>query len=377
MEEQIMTTEILMEKINLIANRLVNLGGANYEADKTGDKSEFSKGNIARDFGIEEWDWPQGVGLYGLTSLQQYLGDNRYQKFFNDWFTRNMEIGLPSKNINTTAPFLSLLANLESFHNPDYEILCYNHAQWLVEELPKTLENGFQHVTSAIGDRNGVILHENELWVDTLVMAVLYLNQAGHHFKRQDWIDESIHQVLVHIKYLYDKKTGLFHHGWTFSTRDNFGGIFWGRGNSWFTFGIMDFIQSFDNDLNSGLREYFIDTYRSQVNALISLQSPSGLWHTVLDDPDSYEEVSGSSAITAGILKGIRTGVLDKSYCKYTNKAIDAICSNISEDGTVLNVSAGTGIGMNAERYKNVSIKPMAYGQALALIALTEALAAL
>ena len=76
--------------------------------------------------------------------------------------------------------------------------------------LPRTQEGGFQHVTSANGDRQGVRLNENEMWIDTLFMTVLFLNKMGQKYHRQDWIDESIHQVLMHIKYLYDKESGLF-----------------------------------------------------------------------------------------------------------------------------------------------------------------------
>ncbi len=42
-----------------------------------------------------------------------------------------------------------------------------------------------------------------------------------------------------------------------------------------------------------GVREFIVNTYKSQVRTLKKLQSQSGLWHTVLDDPASYEEVSG------------------------------------------------------------------------------------
>ena len=118
----------------------------------------------------------------------------------------------------------------------------------------------------------------------------------------------------------------------------------------------------------------FVDTLKAQVNALAKYQSKSGLWHTVIDDPTSYEEVSGSAAIAAGILAGIRLGILDDSFKPVGKKAIEAICNNIAKDGTVLNVSGGTGMGYNKEHYKNIIIAPMAYGQSLTIMALVEAL---
>lgn len=371
-----MQNEVLLKKIDLVVDRLLHLGSADYDQDKSASREDSKKGLIARDFGIEEWDWPQGVGLYGLCKLQNYYGDNRYLPFLEDWFAKNIEKGLPSKNINTTAPFLALMELSRKTENPVYRSMCLERAEWLMQELPKTEEGGFQHVTSAIGNRDGVSLNEGQIWADTLFMAVLFLNQAGQYFNRPDFVQESVHQFLLHIKYLYDKQSELFHHGWTFHGRHNFGNIFWCRGNSWFTYGVMDYLSSFDRiALDEGSKRFLLDTYQSQVSALLKLQDQCGLWHTVLDDPDSYCEVSGTAAITAGILKGMKSGLLNQNCKDAAEAAVLAICDNVAEDGTVLNVSAGTGIGMDKEHYKNIMINPMAYGQSLTLLALTEALA--
>lgn len=370
-----MTNKQLLEKIDLVVDKLMNLGGCDYEKDKTVAQTETKKGIVQRDFGIEEWDWPQGVGLYGLYKLQNYHQDSRYLDFFQNWFNHNREIGLPSRNINTTAPYLALINLLEQLDDREaLEQLCAEHADWLIHHLPKTQENGFQHVVSAIGNRDGVALNNGQLWVDTLVMAVLFLNMAGRRYHKPEWEHEALHQILLHIKYLYDKQTGLFYHGWSFERNDNFGGVFWCRGNSWFTYGIMDYIETCQDSINPGIRAFLIDTFKAQVKALLSLQAPSGLWHTVLTDNTSYEEVSGSAAIAAGIIKGMKAGILDASCQPAVDRAIEAICRNIADDGTVLNVSAGTGMGMDGDHYKNITLMPMAYGQSLTLIALYEAL---
>lgn len=361
-------------KLDLVIDKLLHLGGPENEDElKNGGEAV---GFFRRDFGITEWDWPQGVGLYGLLRMMQYTGSRQYVDFLNDWFAGNLRQGLPSHNINTTTPLLTLADFNLWVHNPEFEKLCLDWADWLMTCLPRTREGGFQHVTSANGDRQGVRLNENEMWIDTLFMTVLFLNRMGHRYYRDDWVDESIHQVLLHIKYLYDTHTGLFYHGWSFNRMDNFGGVFWCRGNSWFTLGILDWLEDFRGTLNRGVKTLVTDTYKAQVSALCRLQSESGLWHTVLDDPTSYEEVSGSAAITAGLLKGIRTGILDDGCLPVAARAVRAILDNIDEDGTVRNVSAGTGMGMNADHYKNILIEPMAYGQSLTILALAEALAA-
>lgn len=363
----------LRKKLDLVIEKLLNLGGPD-NAKELEESGGEAIGFFKRDFGIREWDWPQGVGLYGLLKIMQQDRNDTYKEFLHDWFVQNMEQGLPSRNINTTTPLLSLVELNEYYHDEKFETLCLEWAEWLMNCIPRTKEGGFQHVTSANGDRQGVRLNENEMWIDTLFMTGLFLNKMGQKYQNEEWVNESIHQVLMHIKYLYDKKSGLLYHGWTFNGNNNFGGIFWCRGNSWFTLGMMEYIEMFKGTLNAGVKTLIVDTYKAQVKTLKELQAPSGLWHTVLDDSGSYEEVSGSAAIAAGILKGIRLGILDDSYLPCAEKAVKGILKNIDKDGTVLNVSGGTGMGMNAEHYKNILIAPMAYGQSLTILALSEAL---
>lgn len=364
--------EEILKKLELVIDKLMHLGGPENEEDlKSGGEAI---GFFRRDFGIAEWDWPQGVGLYGLLKMMQFQGGDQYKEFLHQWYKKNMAQGLPSRNINTTTPLLTLVELNEMFQDKEFEDLCLDWAKWLMECLPRTCEGGFQHVTSANGDRQGVRLNESEMWIDTLFMTVLFLNKMGQKYDRQEWIDEGIFQVLQHIKYLYDDHTGLFFHGWSFNRMDNFGGIFWCRGNSWFTLGILDYLNEFRKPMNEGVYRYILNTYKAQVKALKKLQSKSGLWHTVLDDPSSYEEVSGSAAIAAGILKGIRMGVLPPACSECAERAIEAILNNIAPDGTVLNVSGGTGMGYDADHYKNILIAPMAYGQSLTILALVEAL---
>ena len=132
---------------------------------------------------------------------------------------------------------------LDYWDSSQYEIACLERADWLMKRLPRT-ENGlFQHVTSAIGDRSGVRLNDNEVWIDTIFMAVLFLNKMGQRYECKEWIEESRIQIEKHIQYLWNQENGLFYHGYSFKRKDHFGGIFWCRGNSWFTNGIMDYIE--------------------------------------------------------------------------------------------------------------------------------------
>jgi Predicted unsaturated glucuronyl hydrolase involved in regulation of bacterial surface properties, and related proteins len=366
---------ILEDKLNLVVNKLKNLQRPDNETTISSSMADGgqSVGLFPRDFGMDPWDWPQGVGLYGMYNLYDVNKDSSNIEFIKNWYQKRFEEGLPVRNINTTIPLLTLTYMMDEL-GENYMDLCKDWADWLLNSLPKTRENGFQHTTTNDASKGTINLNEGQLWVDTLFMTVLFLARMGKCTGDKKYINEAVHQYLIHIKYLYEKKAGMFYHGWSFIENSNFGGIFWCRGNSWYTASVMDLIEILGDDLDAGVKEFLIDTFKAQVDAFIDLQAESGLWNTVLDDKDSYEEVSGSAAIAYGILKGVRLGVLDKKYEEKALKTINAIILNVDENGTVLNVSAGTGMGMNKEHYKNIIIAPMAYGQSLSIMALAEAL---
>ncbi|HPF89013.1 MAG TPA: glycoside hydrolase family 88 protein [Candidatus Limiplasma sp.] len=361
----------LKDKALLAAGRLRNLQRPDNEETlaKTLPDGGKSIGVYSRDFGMEPWDWPQGVGLYGMQKFAAATGDETVAEYVKTWYMEHLRQPLPVHNINTTAPMLAL-AGLGQMGEDEM----HAWAQWLLHGLPRTADGGFQHTTTDDAEKGTINLNEGEVWVDTLFMAALFLARYGKRYGNAACVDEAVHQFLLHIKYLYDKNTGLFYHGYTFLEKHNFGGIYWGRGNCWFTMAVMELLEILGDTLDGGVKAYLLDTYRAQAHALKVLQSPDGLWHTVLNDPASYTEASGSAGFLYGLLKGVHGGYLDKSYLSCTDQAIQALERCITPDGTVTKVSAGTGMGWNADHYKNIITAPMAYGQALTLLAFSEAL---
>ena len=316
------------------------------------------------DLDFTHWNWPQGVGLYGLLRQYKTTGKPQYLRLMNDWFNAGIAKGLPEKNVNTMAPFLPLISLVEQGHQ-DRLALCQEWAEWVMTRMPRTLEGGLQHIV--INNP-----HHQQLWVDTLYMTVLFLAKMGKVLGRQDYIDEAVHQFLVHIKYLADKESGLWFHGWTFDGRNNFGRVHWGRGNCWYTAAVVDFIELVD--LEGGVRQFLVDALVSQVEALVPLQDAQGMWHTVLDDPTSYRETSCTAGFGYGILKGVRLGLLPEKYREVGLRACQAVLDRTDATGTVTEVSYGTPMGDGPDFYKQIPLCSMAYGQALSVLLLGEAL---
>lgn len=325
--------------------------------------SVATKENSNSHMDFTNWEWPTGVGIYGLFKYYKISKKEKYLHYMFEWFDKHLEQGLPPKNVNSVAPLLTLAHLYEINRDTRYLNVCKEWAEWIMNEMPRTEERGLQHIT---------ILDDNkqQLWDDTLFMTVLFLAKMAVLINRKDYYDEAVYQFLLHIKYLYDTKTGLWFHGWCFDGRHNFGKNLWARGNCWFTSGVVEFLEI--TQLDGPVKQYFLQTLENQVKALAELQEEDGMWHTLLDDPSSYVEASATAGFGYGILKAVRKGYIDRKYLEVGKKAMQALISCIAENGEVQQVSYGTAIGMNAEHYKQIPICPTAYGQSLAIMVLTE-----
>lgn len=314
---------------------------------------------------MDNWEWPTGVALYSLFKVYEKSGDESYLDMLTEWFEHQFSKPDPHRNVNTVAPVLALVSLYSVTKNDAYLPHINSWADWVMNEMPRTQYDGLQHMT--------VLNHHHEqLWDDTLFMAVLFLIKAGKLFNRKDWIEEAKYQFLIHIKYLQDKITGLFYHGWTFDLRHNFANAFWARGNSWFTAAAVEFIEILD-DKEDSVSKYVHAAWLDQVKELQKYQGINGLFNTLLDDEGSYYETSATAAIAYGIHKGLRLGLLEgKKYETMSNNAIAAVIGKVAEDGTVEGVSFGTGMGPNLQFYKDIAIRPTAYGQGLTFLMLTE-----
>lgn len=338
-----------------------------YEDDETfleGMKDRNLAGDDIRRY--EHWEWTQGVGLYGLWKMFARTKEQKYLDMLTRFFDAQIEIGFPALNVNTLAPFLTMSYVGEYLNEEKYLSPCRKAARWIMEDCPRTEENGIQHMTSDS-------LNRQELWDDTLFMAVLFLANMGRILGERAYIEEAERQFLLHAKYLADERTGLWYHGWCFTGRHNFAGAFWGRGNCWITIAIPEFLSMADVDaaVAERLREILV----RQVDSLVKFQSESGMWHTLIDDPTSYVEASATCGIAYGILRAVHTGLIDGTYCAPVDRALDAVLGYIDEKGVVHQVSYGTPMGRESKDfYKQIEIRPMPYGQALAMLLLIESL---
>lgn len=354
--------------IELLIHNLVNI------KDTTGRfLLKLDDGRIIDTKGWNDWEWTHGIGLYGLYQYHALTGSASALSTIQQWFQGRLAEGT-TKNINTMSPFLTLAYLYEKSRDSTHEAWLDSWAEWAMYDLPRTPYGGLQHMTYASDNHY-------ELWDDTLMMTVMPLAKIGLLLNRPHYVEEAKRQFMLHIKYLFDTKTGLFFHGWKFDESSpggvghNFAEARWARGNSWVTIVIPDFIELLNLPKDDALRVHLIDTLEAQCKALAKLQAENGMWRTLLDVPTSegsYEEASATAGFAYGIMKAVRKRYIGKEYEAVALKAVKAVIGSISEDGELQNTSFGTGMGSDLHHYKDIPITSMPYGQAMAMMMLGE-----
>lgn len=304
------------------------------------------------------WEWPCGVAYYGIDDAYEKTGNEEYLTLLKDRVDELIDLGLPPVwTVNACAMGHCLLSLYKATGEQKYWDIVMSKIRYLREEALRFGDGVLQHTVSANND------FPEQCWADTLFMAAFFLLRAGVELSNEEMIEDALNQYYWHIRYLQNPETGLYYHGYDHIAGDHMSGFYWGRANAWAAFtmsqvgGILPKCYLYPKymDVAGSLDE--------QLSAIKLLQTPDGLWRTILDDENSYEEVSASAGIAAAMVT--RANPL---HTRYINKAIRGLLANVSPDGRVLHVSGGTAVMNDADGYRNISRDWIqGWGQGLAL----------
>jgi unsaturated rhamnogalacturonyl hydrolase len=290
------------------------------------------------------WDWPCGVAYYGVSKAYEITKNEKYLNLLKDRIDEHIELGLPKWTINACAMGHCLITLYEATQDEKYWDIVMSKVDFLRHDALRFGDSVLQHTVSINND------FPEQAWADTLFMAAYFMLRVGVKLKDQDIINDALNQYYWHIKYLQDPNTGLWYHGYNNITGDHMSGFYWGRANAWAAYTMSRVSKIL---LDGYLYPKFMDiagSLNEQLSALKLLQTENGLWRTILDDEDSYEEVSASFGIAAAMItKG------NPLHMKYINKAIKGLSMHVTEDGRVTDVSGGTAVMKDRNGYRNIS----------------------
>lgn len=116
----------------------------------------------------------------------------------------------------------------------------------------------------------------------------------------------------------------------------------WGRGNGFPALGLALCLTDLPRENEHRAR--FLEVYRNHMAAMKKHQDEMGMWHQVVDRPESYREFTVTCMTTFAMTRGLRNGWLKKEeYEPVVRRAWEAIKTRIGNDGQLVDVCTGTG----------------------------------
>jgi unsaturated rhamnogalacturonyl hydrolase len=186
------------------------------------------------------------------------------------------------------------------------------------------------------------------IWADDLYMSVSFLSRVGSLTGDSVNFNDAALQVLNFHKYLRDKRTGLLYHCW-YSDSQSPGVAFWGRANGWAMVAQVDLLDRIP--MNHPARDTLLALLKNDIAWISRYQGEKGLWHQLLDKPDSYLETSCSAMFTYTIARAVNNGYVDTAYASVARRGWEGVMSRIRPDGQVEGVCTGTAVGDDLEFY--------------------------
>lgn len=148
----------------------------------------------------------------------------------------------------------------------------------------------------------------------------------------------------------------------------------WGRGNGFPALGLALVLSELPTDWSG--RGEILKSFQDHIAALVKHQDATGMWHQVVDRPESYREFTSTCMITFAMLRGMRRGWLDsETYQESADRGWNAIKSRIGLNGRDLtDVCTGTGKQKDLDAYfhRTAILGRDDRGGAMALMVATE-----
>src|SRR5215203_3803690 len=351
------------EIVRRVADHIIQATSFQFVNNKTGEKFASTKGkdtsvNVKAENKFNKWQYVNGVLTVGMLRLSDVLKDPKYadysRKNFNfifdnlDYFKRQFDAGVTSVEYRPVFRIGSLddcgsmsagLLDVYSFDKrKDFLDYLNRVGDYIINKQVK-----FDDGTLA---RNGP--RKMTLWADDLYMSVPYLARMAKLTGDNKYFDFAIKQVEQFNKYIYDGSTGLYFH--TYFNDENMNGVArWGRCNGWVALAQVELLNNLP--ANHPKRAALTKLLLRQVVGFSRYQDTSGMWHQLLDRPESYLESSVTAMYVYTVAKAVNEGWINKRFITIAQRGWDALSKKVTADGQVPDICIGTSVEEDMSYY--------------------------
>ena len=310
------------------------------------------------------WTYPLGVTLYGLLRAGQWLRRGEYCEYVRRHVAQVVDIhsyalydkqkyGFPGVNqqaawldaLDDCGSFGSLMLECSlSYPNPRAREVADRIAAYICNEQPRVDDGAFKR-------------RDESMWADDMYMSVPFLTRYAVLSGDERFFDEAAEQLLLFKKHLFMPEKKIMAHMKSLRHGKK-NEIPWCRGNGWVMFSLSELLEKLPRTHEK--RGALLDFYNELTQGYLALQDACGLWHQILDDPESYLESSATAMFICAFARGIVAGYLAPSLRGAAIEAVQRAWEGlaryiIDRGGNIYGICRGSSFSFSRHYYRGLS----------------------
>jgi rhamnogalacturonyl hydrolase YesR len=191
--------------------------------------------------------------------------------------------------------------------------------EWILHKAPRAADGTLYHV-----------FKDPQVWSDGFNGAPPFLAATGHY-------DEAMRQIDGFRKRLWDPKKKLLAHIWDDGEKADNRKEYWGGGNGWAAAGLARVIRALPADQEED-RQRLAAFLTELIDGCLSYQRADGLFHDVVDRPDTFVEANLAQMLAFAIYTGVLGGWLPGRYRPAADRMRNAARAKMDSFGYVQSV---------------------------------------
>jgi unsaturated rhamnogalacturonyl hydrolase len=271
---------------------------------------------LAALLGMQRLSWEQGVAAQALLDLGRY---ELVRVLARDAVTRQAPDGRLAEV--GEGNLVNGAANAEAVGWAGHAAAYALQLRWLTDTAPRAADGTLFHVG-------------RQVWVDTVYMVVPALPRAA-----------AAAQLAGHRHRLFDPDARLYAHRWDEDAQRLVRAAFWASGNGWV-------VAALARALRAAPEPDWAAHATDVINGCLAFRTAGGLFHDVLDDPGTFEEVTAAEMVAYAILTGVADGWLPGRYAAAGRELLEAAATHVDPDGFLYPACGSPGFdrpGISAE----------------------------